>query len=102
MSSRLTLTLFIISSRAVDRALRPLLQHDDTTPRHYHVHTSVQAMDKNQSGHPVALAINTASAALGTILKEPVAAVVLALMPNGTIVVDPTPQQVQDSYGELL
>jgi hypothetical protein len=120
--------LEVLAGRAIDRALRPLLQDTDSgdcEAFHYHVHASVQACklwpDEHDghhdgtskskqsdiesvvdSGHPVALALNTAAAALATHLTEPVAATVLALMPNGTLLQDPTPWQIQNSHGELL
>ena len=115
-------SLEVLAGRAIDRALRPLLQDNDSDGEafHYHVHASVQACklwpDDNDnhdgtsdsiesvvdSGHPVALALNTAAAALAAHLTEPVAATVLALMPNGTLLQDPTPWQIQNSHGELL
>jgi polyribonucleotide nucleotidyltransferase len=108
--------LEVLAGRAIDRALRPLLR-DSGEAFHYHVHSSVQACklwpddhdgSSNSietvvdSGHPVALALNTAAAALSAHLTEPVAATVLALMPNGTLLQDPTPWQIQNSHGELL
>jgi polyribonucleotide nucleotidyltransferase len=115
--------LEVLAGRAIDRALRPLLRDTDNDTDsdgeafHYHVHASVQACklwpDEHgnhdssietvvDSGHPVALALNTAAAALAAHLTEPVAATVLALMPNGTLLQDPTPWQIQNSHGELL
>jgi polyribonucleotide nucleotidyltransferase len=110
--------LEVLAGRAIDRALRPLLQDTDNSEAfHYHVHASVQACklwpDEHDgssesiesvvdSGHPVALALNTAAAALAAHLTEPVAATVLALMPNGTLLQDPTPWQIHNSHGELL
>jgi polyribonucleotide nucleotidyltransferase len=91
----------ILAGRAIDRALRPLLtniKHD------IHLHCSVQAYDVfgSESGHPVALALNSASLALKPYMKEPVAAINVCLMKNGTVVVDPQPYQVEASSAELL
>jgi hypothetical protein len=61
-------------------------------PAHYHIVTAVQAIDVwGASGHPIATALNAASAALYTQLTEPVAATVLAVMSDGSIVQDPNP-----------
>lgn len=97
----------ILASRCIDRALRPLLpERDPQTGKavHFHIHTSVQAVDvwgtgasssilSSSSGHPVATALNAASAALMEHLIEPVAATVLAVLSDGSIVQDPGPEQ---------
>ncbi|KAL3909157.1 MAG: hypothetical protein SGILL_008199 [Bacillariaceae sp.] len=84
-----------LASRAIDRALRPLLQTRplDLTSA-VHVTCSIQACPVASSpfsggGHPVALALNAASVALGNKLKEPVAAVYLCLMKDGRVLQDP-------------
>lgn len=105
--------LEVLGSRAIDRALRPLMKVTNqasttktASPLQIHVHSSLQSYDVNQpssstslsslssprhfdatsnAGHPIALAINTASAALGPeFLSEPVAAIVLTLVPSGS------------------
>ncbi|GKY97292.1 hypothetical protein MPSEU_000687600 [Mayamaea pseudoterrestris] len=86
----------VLASRAVDRALRPLLlprnsmmtgeySNGLTSGGRMHVQSVVQSYDKSgrfddASGHPVATSINTASAALYDYLIEPVAATSLCLM----------------------
>lgn len=91
----------ILASRAIDRAIRPLLTnitHDIS------LHCSIQSYDVfgANSGHPVALALNSASLALKKFMKEPVAAVNLCLMKDGTVIVDPKPFQVERASAELL
>ena len=118
----------VLASRALDRSLRPLLRLDSTSHldrdssvfdgTRYHVHSSVQACDvwsslartassKNTSsndlapsasGDSLALAINSASAALQLgqqsqtnrpgVFREPVAATFLSILRDGTIVQD--------------
>lgn len=87
----------ILASRALDRSLRPLLITGDATAAaavHYHVQTTVQATElwDRSAGHPVAVALNAASAALAEHLVEPVAATVLAVLSDGSIVQDPGPE----------
>ena len=93
----------ILSSRAIDRALRPLLVKKCADA--IHVTCSVQAHDVwGDCGNPVALALNSASAALSRakLLKEPVACVYLCCTEDGTVIMDPTPAQVNESLAELL
>jgi polyribonucleotide nucleotidyltransferase len=52
-------------------------------------------------GHPVALAVNTASVAMSERLKEPVACVYLCLLGDGTVLIDPS-QSRSDAICELL
>jgi polyribonucleotide nucleotidyltransferase len=89
----------ILASRAIDRSLRPLLEERDAATGaavHYHVHTAVQAVDLwERSGHPVSTALNAAAAALAEHLREPVAATVLAVMSDGSIIQDPGPEHRQ-------
>lgn len=94
----------VLASRAIDRALRPLMTNDNNMEA-IHVNCSVQAHDVwGACGNPVALALNSASVALSRakLLQEPVASVHLCVMPDGTIIMDPTPQQVEHSLAELL
>ena len=91
----------ILAGRAIDRAIRPLLTnitHDIS------LHCSVQSYDVfgANSGHPVALALNSASLALKKFMKEPVAAVNICLMKDGTVIVDPKPFQTERASAELL
>lgn len=109
-----------LASRAVDRALRPLLR---TNVHRLHVQSVVQSYDAiRSSGHPVAASINAAAAACGRLsyLTESVAATNLCIMQESSsdsdssskrqpeqyeglyVVQDPTPQQVQESLGQLL
>lgn len=119
----------VLASRAIDRALRPLIRTEDAIDGRLHVTCSVQSyevfaseVDLRQDGlldekdndatnashstHPVAMALNTAAAALlqQGHLTQPVAATVLAVAAHGDGVVwqDPVPEQLADSYGELL
>lgn len=86
----------ILASRAMDRALRPLLRPSTS---HVHVQASVQACQPGESS-PVAVALNASSAALYPYLTEPVAAVVLYVLENGSI----SMQRLDNvpSKGELL
>lgn len=89
-----------LASRAIDRALRPLLQAPsqdrdsilDHLDEAVHVTCSIQSCalseDGETGGHPVALALNAASVALHDRLQEPVAAVSLYLMQDGRILED--------------
>ena len=95
----------ILASRAVDRAVRPLLLDKNQRGVHYHVNSVVQSIElsRRPSGHPIAVAINTVSAALYDYLVEPVAATCLCVMEDGIIIVqDPSPTQIRESCGELL
>jgi polyribonucleotide nucleotidyltransferase len=90
----------ILASRAIDRALRPLFQSSPQQNGHsmrvedeaVHLTCSIQACpiaeDGLDGGHPVALALNAASVALKNRLKEPVAAVNVCLMQDGSVVED--------------
>jgi polyribonucleotide nucleotidyltransferase len=91
-----------LASRAIDRALRPLLQRPqgssslscEIEESAVHLTCSIQACpiaeDGASGGHPVALALNSASVALKHRLKEPVAAVYLCLMLDGRVLEDPS------------
>ena len=108
----------ILSSRAIDRSLRPLIQlnEDETTSlSSIHLQCSIQSYPikkrHNKSavgfdgGHPLSLVINSASLAMNSRLTELVAAVVLCLTNDGTILVDPSIATIQankDIVGELL
>jgi polyribonucleotide nucleotidyltransferase len=93
----------VLASRIIDRSLRPLLKDESgiapqQPPAHYHILAAVQAIDlwaPKRTGHPIATALNAASAALFEQLKEPVAATVLAVMSDGTILQDPGPASRQ-------
>lgn len=94
----------ILASRAIDRALRPLLVKGSGVEA-IHVTCSIQAHDVwGDSGNPVALSLNSASVALSRakLLKEPVACVYLCCMGDGTVIMDPSPAQVEGSLAELL
>jgi polyribonucleotide nucleotidyltransferase len=95
----------VLAGRAIDRALRPLLVTKGHMPNAIHLTCSVQAHDLwGECGSPVALALNSASVALSRakLLQEPVACVYLCCMEDGTVIMDPTPSQVQESLAELL
>ncbi|CAB9496319.1 Polyribonucleotide nucleotidyltransferase [Seminavis robusta] len=68
-----------LGSRAIDRALRPLIDNDNTSS--IHVNSSVQGLSSH-GGNPIVMSINSASAALMSqgMLKEPVAAVSLGVV----------------------
>lgn len=98
-----------LASRAIDRALRPLL------PREYYgsddaieINCSVQSFDVSGdtlSGDPIAVAINAASSALlrsGLPISEPVGAVRLCLDCEGSVTFDPSPEQVESAQLDLL
>ena len=94
----------ILASRAIDRALRPLLVKG-TGVQAIHVTCSVQAHNVwGGSGNPVALSLNSSSVALSRakLLKEPVACCYLCCLQDGTVIMDPTPKQVEGSLAELL
>jgi len=92
----------ILASRAIDRSLRPLVSNNSKI----HVACTVQSFDYQSScsGDPVALAINTASAALFQTMKiyEPCAAIRLCLLHNGRIIVNPNPFEIENSKLQLL
>ena len=77
-----------LASRAIDRALRPLLRPTNDS---VHVSCSIQACPKNEEpgGYPVALALNAAAVTLKDRLQEQVACVFLSLEQDGTVIVDP-------------
>lgn len=90
-----------LAGRAIDRALRPLLKPSSDS---LHISCSIQAcpIDKDGvGGYPVALALNSAAVALKHRLEEPVAAVYLSLLEDGTVVVDPSKAE-ETAVGELL
>lgn len=94
----------VLASRAIDRALRPLLVRNHNVNA-LHVNASVQAHDVwGECGNPVALALNSASVALtkAKLLQGPVACVYLCYMADGTIIMDPSPAEVNESLAELL
>lgn len=89
-----------LASRAIDRALRPLLL---PTTDSVHVSCSIQACPTKEEpgGHPVALALNSASVALRQRLQEPVACVYLSLDQEDIVTIDPAiPDEA--SIGGLL
>jgi hypothetical protein len=119
MDNRRPTVMETLASRAVDRALRPLLKkksldgEDGDKERttnsgkragveRIHLNCSIQSCPlqdsindddegtggsgRGRGGHPVALALNSASVALGDRLIEPVAAVSICLLEDGTIV----------------
>lgn len=77
-----------LASRAIDRALRPLLLPSDES---IHVTCSIQAcpVRDGTGGYPVALALNSAAVALRGRLQEAVASVYLSLDHDGKITIDP-------------
>ena len=86
-----------LASRAIDRALRPLLKRADDAAintQSIHLTCSIQACaiteDGSIGGHPVALALNSASVAMRERLIEPVAAIFLCLTADGSILEDPS------------
>merc|ERR1712238_212227 len=93
----------ILASRAIDRSLRPLiLLNDDEimTLSSIHLTCSIQSYPIKEynngcGGHPVSLAINSASLAMNDRLTESVGAVVLCLTGDGTIFVDPSIATIQ-------
>jgi polyribonucleotide nucleotidyltransferase len=78
-----------LASRAIDRALRPLLR---PTMDAIHVSCSIQAcpLEKGLGSSPVALALNSAAVALRDRLEEAVACVYLSVLENGVVVVSPS------------
>jgi len=90
-----------LASRAIDRALRPLL-----LPSHeaLHISCSIQACPVREAttgGYPVALALNSAAVALRERLQESVACVYLSLDQDGAVEVDPSTQN-DKAIGGLL
>ena len=89
----------ILASRAIDRALRPLLRKDviwnnnSKDPSSIHISCSIQAYD---GGHPLSLALNSAAIAMQDQLLEPVAAIALVLMEDGTVLVNPSNSIIQE------
>jgi polyribonucleotide nucleotidyltransferase len=95
----------ILAGRAIDRALWPRFK--PTCQNNVHVTCSVQAHDVwGTSGNPIALSLNSAFVVpllIAGILKELVACVhVLCFLEDGTLIMDPSPAQVEDSLCELL
>jgi polyribonucleotide nucleotidyltransferase len=90
-----------LASRAIDRALRPLMKRSNES---VHLTCSIQAcpVEEGTGGYPVSLALNSASVTLKDRLKERVACVVLCLLKDGTVLVDPSIPPREDSIGELL
>lgn len=83
-------TLETLASRAIDRALRPLLISNLDCS--LHVQSSVQGCS-SKGGNPVVASINSASAALMShdLLQEPVAAVCLGVVAGGPkVLVNPS------------
>ena len=88
-----------LAGRAIDRALRPLIKKSDES---IHLSCSIQACPLNdQGGHPIALALNSASVALRERLEEPVACVYLNVLKDGTVLIDQSTAH-KDSICELL
>jgi len=95
----------VLASRALDRALRPLLKEklsayndrsDDDTIQRWHVASSLQAMNRDTTaGDAIPLAINTAAAAL----QLPVAAVSLGITTDGQVVQDSAMIQTKRGTG---
>ena len=83
----------ILAARAIDRSLRPLLRKDafwnhlSKDPLSIHLSCSIQAYS---GGHPVSLALNSAAVALQDRLSQPLAAIALVLMEDGTVLVNPS------------
>jgi len=90
-----------LASRAIDRALRPLLRK--MTNGSIQVSCSIQAcpLEDGVGSHPVALALNAASVALRDRLEEGVACVYLSLNDDGTVIINPSSPN-DDSIGGLL
>mmetsp|Transcript_9564 Transcript_9564/g.10989 ORF Transcript_9564/g.10989 Transcript_9564/m.10989 type:complete len:1011 (-) Transcript_9564:405-3437(-) len=104
----------ILASRAIDRSLRPLiLLNDDEimTLSSIHLTCSIQSYPIKEynngcggggGGHPVSLAINSASLAMNDRLIESVGAVVLCLTGDGTILIDPSIATIQGYQQQRL
>lgn len=89
-----------LAGRAIDRALRPLIKKSGES---IHLSCSVQACPLNeQGGHPIALALNSASVALRDRLEEPVGCVYLNVLKDGTVQIDQSNTAHKDSICELL
>lgn len=106
----------VLASRAIDRAIRPLLLKNKSNFR-YHVQCSVESCElwqdeyienesfvaKNKTyGNPVSTALNTAAAAMAEYLSEPVAATSLAIFSKGLVVQDAGPNTLFEAtkHGE--
>ena len=96
-----------LASRAIDRSLRPLLRKDPFSNNKssnsddvssIHISCSIQAY---KGGHPVALALNSAAIALKDRLSEPVAAIALCLMEDGTVLVNPSVASIHTQQQQL-
>eukprot|EP00934_Nitzschia_sp_Nitz4_P001184 Nitzschia sp. Nitz4//scaffold3_size479765//238156//240711//NITZ4_000101-RA/size479765-processed-gene-1.458-mRNA-1//1//CDS//3329550761//1184//frame0 len=89
-----------LAGRAIDRALRPLL---NPTSQSLHIACSIQScpIKGDVGGYPVSLALNAASVALKHRLSTPVAAVFLSLHEDGTVTADPSAPD-QSAVGSLL
>ena len=96
--------LEILGSRAIDRALRPLLLPN--LKHNIHIHSSVQGCSA-KGGNPIVASINSASAALMSqeLLQEPVAAVSLGVVAGGPkVLVNPSnlPTPGKESNSEQI
>lgn len=88
-----------LASRAIDRALRPLLRASSDS---VHVSCSIQACPLDGlGGYPVALALNSAAVALRDRLKEPVACVYLSMDKNGNVQISPVTKDDHATAGLL-
>jgi polyribonucleotide nucleotidyltransferase len=93
-----------LASRAIDRSLRPLLRKDSFSNKSsndvssIHISCSIQAY---KGGHPVSLALNSAAIALKDRLSEPVAAIALCLMEDGTVLVNPSVASIHSQQQQL-
>lgn len=98
----------ILASRVIDRSFRPLLRKEiecrkSNEALSIHLSCSIQAYPVTENievsitggGHPVSLALNSASVALEDQLEERVAAVVLYLMEDGSVLVNPSISSIQ-------
>ena len=89
-----------LASRAIDRALRPLMKGNNNDS--VHVSCSVQACPLDETGgNPVALALNSASASLRHRLKELVGCVYLNVLKDGTVLLDQAVPH-EDSICDIL
>eukprot|EP00526_Cylindrotheca_closterium_P002561 CAMPEP_0113609660 /NCGR_PEP_ID=MMETSP0017_2-20120614/4613_1 /TAXON_ID=2856 /ORGANISM="Cylindrotheca closterium" /LENGTH=912 /DNA_ID=CAMNT_0000518499 /DNA_START=43 /DNA_END=2777 /DNA_ORIENTATION=+ /assembly_acc=CAM_ASM_000147 len=88
-----------LAGRAIDRAIRPLIKKSDDSIQ---LSCSIQACPlTDQGGHPIALALNSASVALRDRLEEPIGCVYLNVLKDGTVLIDQSIPH-QDSICELL
>jgi hypothetical protein len=112
----------VLTSRAVDRTLRPWLMkglgdttHHERLPETIMVNCQVQSYDTRSTlgqyrthADPTALAINSAIAAIyrsGTSLsipKEAAACIKLGMNRDGSVIYDPTPKEAEECVFELL